>query len=71
MYQRLIVKMDKVYLITKCKYIEITYLENMGETTEKTCLLRYETLRKSLNKFNQIAPNRIITNIEFLFTFKE
>ncbi len=58
-------------LITKCKYIEITYLENKDATVENTICLRLSTIRESLAKFNLKAPNRIITNIDFLFIARE
>lgn len=48
------------------RYIELTYLENKNSKREKKCLLNFETLRESLLKFDKLAPNRIITNIEIL-----
>ena len=48
------------------RYVEIKFFKNSEDKKEHTCFLRLNTLKDSLKKFDEYAPNRIITNIEVL-----
>lgn len=50
----------------RCRYIEITYLKDITSESEKRILIYIPHLNTALKKLDEIAPNRIITNIEVL-----
>ena len=60
----------------KIKYIEITYHNNLYDTKERKCIMMVDGIGKKefvrkLVDFDKHAPNRIITNIEILYSIIE
>lgn len=49
------------------RYIELTYIESLEDKREKTVLINWATLKKSIEKLDKVSPNRIITKIEILY----
>ena len=57
------------------RFVEFTYINSLEDKTERTCLFNLDNLdakelKKKLDKWDKIAPNRIITNVEILYSIK-
>ncbi|MBQ8468604.1 MAG: hypothetical protein IJ542_02480 [Clostridia bacterium] len=57
------------------RFVEFTYINSLDDKTEQTCLfnldnLNEKELKRKLDKWDKVAPNRIITNVEILYSIK-
>ena len=57
------------------RFVEFTYINSLDDKQERTCLLDLneltaEKLKEKLAKWDKLAPNRIITNVDLLYSIK-